>query len=236
LSRLIRNATLAPAPYVVGMGEQYLPPELGLRGRTAMAPGDPRFSAHVEELLANARAQASRIIDEANLQAARIEREAYQKGWQQGVEEGAKAARGELRGHLETVRKIATQASVDREEMVKNSEKAVVRLAMEIAKRILQRELSVDPAVVARVVASAITKVNATDVIKVRANPKDLDMIRGYLGETPRQDGQAWEVVADPRVQPGGCIIDTRVGMLDAQLDAQLKEIEESFQELDQPG
>ena len=236
MSRIIKGAQLESSALPVMSGQPALCSSGDAGVPTTLADAVAQTEEKAKDILAHARIEASKIIDEANLRTARIERDAYQRGLERGTEEGTLAARGEILDHIEALKLLASQASLDRQELLQNSERAVVRLATEVARKIIQHEISLDPSLVARVVRSAIEKVNATDLIRVRVNPQDLEALRNYIKESSHPKASGWEFEADPDVEPGGCIIDTRVGILDAQLDVQLKEIEESFEKIAELG
>jgi flagellar biosynthesis/type III secretory pathway protein FliH len=64
-------------------------------------------------------------------------------------------------------------------------------------------------------------------LVRLRVNPEDYQQFEQYWsGRHGRREAErTYEVVADPDVNPGGVVIDTRAGVVDAQIETQLDEI-----------
>ncbi len=159
---------------------------------------------------------------------------AYQEGYQQGLEEGRAAGRQEVISHIQLVARIAEEARASRWQLLHSVEAEVVELAIEVARKIIGDELAANPRVVASIVATAVQKVARDQPVKVRLNPADVEVLGSYWAEAfgPADGDLSWVVVADRRVKPGGCIIDTRAGSIDAQIDTQLGFVKRAFQEV----
>ena len=86
-----------------------------------------------------------------------------------------------------------------------------------------QREVQVDRSSVAGIVRACIDRINGAEIHRLRVNPADV----GIVGEYFRQsDDSDIEIVPDQSVAPGGAILHTSHGQLDARLESQLQEIE----------
>lgn len=153
---------------------------------------------------------------------AELERDAFAKGFQQGERAGAEAAakRGEatLRRLAQTIEELATL----RAELVQKTERQVVELAFAIARRVLRRELEVDREVLITMARIALERLGENTSATIRMNPDDYATLgaRAQLGE-----GSVVRIVPDPVVNPGGCLVQTDFGLIDAGLDAQLTEM-----------
>ena len=91
--------------------------------------------------------------------------------------------------------------------------------------------VELNPSTVVNVVAKAIEHANTGDVLTIRVNPREVELLRDYwaeaLGDNP--GSRRWEILADRRVKPGGCVIDTKAGSVDARIDTQLVQIKYAF-------
>jgi flagellar assembly protein FliH len=151
-------------------------------------------------------------------------RQAYAAGAQAGEE----AARGTLEaGIRETAQKLAdTIAEVAgmRAETIRRAEADTVRLSIEIARRVLHRELTVDGSALEALIKAAMEKLQAQEVYRVRIHPDQEKLVRACLDQTPH--GQSIAVVSDPVQPKGGAIFELSHGSLDASVETQLAEIE----------
>ena len=144
------------------------------------------------------------------------------------MRDGDAAARRELEAQVREAGQELARAVADvvaaREDALRRAEADIVRLSMEIARRIIHRELSVDPAALGGLIRAALEKLSAQQVQRVRIHPDQETLLRTCLQEIGR-DGDI-EVLADPALPRGGAVFENSRGSLDASVDTQLKEIE----------
>lgn len=162
---------------------------------------------------------------EASLQAE--VRQAREAGRTEGEIEGRDRARAELQPVLDRLGKSIGDLSTLRTRIRRDSESDLVKLSLCIARRILRRELTIDPDAVHGVVKAVLDKVQARDIRKVRVHPDFQNIIRSHVEISGVIS--ASDIVADPSLQPGDVVVETRLGDLDASIESQLKEIERGF-------
>jgi len=148
--------------------------------------------------------------------------------FESGLREGEAAARQKLEGQVRELTEQMARAIADvvssREEVLRRAEGDIVRLSMEIARRIMHRELSVDPSALGGLIRAALEKVAAQQVHRVRIHPDQESVMRMCLQEIGR-DADI-EVVGDPAQPRGGAVFESSRGSLDAGVETQLQEIE----------
>ena len=154
---------------------------------------------------------------------AALEREAFVKGYAQGERAGAEAAasRGEamLRRLTQTLEEIAGL----RAQMIHDTEHQMVRLALAVARRIVHREISLDPDLLIAIARVAMDRLADSARVTVRLNPEDLAATAA--AREAEWAGTHVEVVPDARLPRGGCRIESEFGTVDAGVDAQLQEL-----------
>lgn len=111
-------------------------------------------------------------------------------------------------------------------------EKVLVSLAIAGVKKIIGKELATQPEVIADIVATALKTVVHHRKIAVYVNQADLEHVEA---ERPRlkqlfEHLETLSISAREDVSPGGCIIETEAGIINAQLENQLKALEGAFQ------
>jgi flagellar assembly protein FliH len=148
--------------------------------------------------------------------------------FESGVREGEAAARQKLEGQVREVTQQLAGAIADvvssREDALRRAEGDIVRLSMEIARRIMHRELSVDPSALGGLIRAALEKLAAQQVHRVRIHPDQESVMRMCLEEIGRASDI--EVVSDPAQPRGGAVFESSRGSLDASVETQLREIE----------
>jgi flagellar assembly protein FliH len=168
----------------------------------------------------------SRIVElERDLQ--RDVREAREAGFREGEKAGRERAAREFQPALERIAHSATELTHLRAKLRREAEADLVALSLAIARRILRRELSVDPEAIQGVVKAALEKLQNRDVYRVRVHSSHLGFVRKQL-ELAGVTASA-EVMADPKLHPGDLMIETPRGDVNASIDSQLAEIERGF-------
>ena len=154
--------------------------------------------------------------------------------YQRGLQEGQAAARQELSNELQTVNtrmaRTIEEATGMRQRFRHEAEEDVVALAFAIARRILHRELTVAPDALLGIVKTALEKLEAREVHRVRIRPEDAPMVKQFLDKMGLP--QRVEVIADPGLDRGAAVFDSSRGTLDASVDTQLSEIERGLADL----
>jgi flagellar assembly protein FliH len=219
-------------------GEQKLA-EAAERAAAILAEAEETARQDVDQ----GRAAALEAVQEATVEAERIRADVQQTAHEQGLAEGLAAGRAEglasgraealaqvraeLGDQIARVTHLAESAAVDRRELLHNAEAEVVRLAVQIAQRVLGRELRIDRTLVNQLAEAALQYVAVDGLVRLRVNPEDYRQFEQYwTGRHGRREAErSYEVVADPDVNPGGVVIDTRAGLIDAQIETQLDEI-----------
>jgi flagellar assembly protein FliH len=151
-------------------------------------------------------------------------RQAYESGLREGEAAGRRGAEDEIRKAVEKLAATVAGIAGARTEVVRRAEADLVRLSIEIARRILHRELSVDASALEALIHAALEKLSSQEVYRVRVHPDQEPMVRASLQRMGRQAGL--EVVSDPSQERGGAIFEIAHGSLDASVDTQLREIE----------
>jgi flagellar assembly protein FliH len=163
--------------------------------------------------------------DEATLEArlAALERDAFSKGFAQGERAGGEAAaqRGEamLRRLTETLEELTTL----REQMIHQTERQMVQLALAIARRIVHREVSIDQDLLIAMARVALERLGDSAQVTVRLSPEDFEATSAV--RSSQWTGTHVTVVADARVGRGGCRVESEFGAMDAGVDGQIHEI-----------
>jgi flagellar biosynthesis/type III secretory pathway protein FliH len=127
---------------------------------------------------------------------------------------------------------LLVEAEARRARRLDELEAEIPSLVVAIARRVLGRELAAAGAVV-DVVAETLAPLRARREVTIRVAPADLPAV---MAARPRLaalvERATLELLADARVEPGGCVVDTELGRVDARLETQLARIEAALAEL----
>jgi flagellar assembly protein FliH len=163
-------------------------------------------------------------LEEANFLAEKRAKDAWEEGLRSGEATARKNHDEQVRTAVALLAKTAADVSSIRAEIIRHAETDTVRLAIEIARRVLHRELSVDPSALEALIKAAIVRLQTQEIYRVRVHPDLEPLMRTCLEQAGR--GSAVEVVSDGAVSKGAASFEISRGTLDASLDTQLREIE----------
>lgn len=161
---------------------------------------------------------------------------------QQGVQEGLRRAEADAQQRLDArIAEINAQLAASLTELAalrpmlrRQAEAQVVDLALQVARRILNRALAMDPDALTGLVSAAISRIDARELLEIRVSAIHHAAVKAAIDKMGIP-GQV-QVIADPRLEPGAVIIDSDRGRLDASVSTQLAEIERGFADYLSPG
>ena len=154
------------------------------------------------------------------------QKESYQRGFSEGRNIGHEQAAAELQPVMDRLsRSLAELASI-RPRVRKAAESDLLKLAIAVARRVLHRELTLDPGSIEGLIRVALEKLESRELCRVRVHPDQEPVIRTLLA---RFSAAPVELIPDPALQCGDVLFETAHGTLDGSIEAQLQEIERGF-------
>jgi flagellar assembly protein FliH len=159
------------------------------------------------------------------------------KGHELGEQAGLESAMQKLEPLLTGGRKLIGELGDLHRQACRDVEADLVQLALAVARKIVDREVSLGPEAVTRIIRQALSRVEHAGRIVIKLNPTDLELLADIkprlLSGLPEGGRAAFE--ADEGIARGGCLIETDVGEVDARIERQFQVVEETFRaELDQ--
>lgn len=150
--------------------------------------------------------------------------EARAAGVREGEAAGRSRAAAELQPVIERLSRTIDELAQLRPRLRKDAEADMVRLCLAIARRVLRRELAVDPEALHGLVLAALEKLQGQENCRVKVHPSQAGPVAACLAKSAT--GGTVQVVSDPSREPGTVIFETTRGNLDASVESQLQEIE----------
>ena len=171
--------------------------------------------------------EIEQLLAEATARAQAAQQQGFQAGLAQGRAEGEQKAKLEVTPLIERLARTVADLSGTRDAFRREAEEDVVRLALGVARRILHREVSIDPEALTGIIHVALGKFEARELHRVRVSVDDHPAVAAALQALRLPRGV--EAVADPTLERGAALFETVKGTLDASVDTQLDEIERGF-------
>jgi flagellar assembly protein FliH len=125
--------------------------------------------------------------------------------------------------------RLRVEFARDRQRFFAAAESQVVKLALAIARKILQRDAMAEGLPLRSTVKAALAKVQdgSTTILRVPAIE-----LAEWSVMFERGTAEKVEVVGDERMARGDCVLETKVGVVELGLDVQMDEVDRGFGEL----
>lgn len=196
-----------------------------------------------KRILDDAREKASRIMQQAQQEAEQLIANADAIGHQQGLERGMAEGReqGRREGHEQVIAELKPrieslmrswmdalqQWEAERTEMILSAREDALAFAVAMGEKVIFRTVQVDGTIIEDQLAEALSLLSQPSRVAVTINPRDRALAEEVLPELLRSLGESSHATIrdDPSVTPGGCVLRTAGGEVDATLETQLDRI-----------
>lgn len=161
------------------------------------------------------------MVVRARDEAARIEKDAREKGFTEGKEEGGKIVRDEFKEKFDQLDTMLRGIEGQRAILNKHYEKDLLPLVKAMVDRLVNHEVSVNMNVIQACLRKTLNFVVENTKVKVLLHPDDFSRIKEASLENPEllEGKKNIQLVEDPDISVGGCLLDTEFGEVDATLE-----------------
>ncbi|MGC1547651.1 MAG: flagellar assembly protein FliH [Rhodanobacter sp.] len=147
-----------------------------------------------------------------------IQKQAHDEGYAAGLAEGRDAAKTLLDEQLARLDALCTAVARPLNDFDDVTEQELARLATVMARRVVGRELQLDPSLIQNAVREAAAALpSATRELRVWVHPDDLSLLQELGASEP-----LWRFGANAALNRGDCILDSTRSRLDARVDTRL--------------
>ncbi len=166
------------------------------------------------DVVALAQEKAKQIIDDAMRERDAIRAQGRQEGNAQGLAEW---------------NEILARMTERAEELTKNWEETMLRLSVGVAQKIIGEQLRLDPGMIVKIVGQVLKGTRTGKNVTIQVNESEAQQLRSRLDYLKQflAGGSEIEVVGTASMPPGGCVIESELGIIDARLETQLKCLED---------
>ena len=184
----------------------------------------------VEELIERAQRDADQIVNQAKGEAAAIEKEAYEKGIEEGRKTGELMAEQQMQAILSTYHQSLTALDQVRDRMLDQMQLDILDLVLHTTRKLVETELRANPHAILAMVKEAIQTLKQRKNLTVYLNADDHRFTMS-ISEAERQSwlGTQIQLEVDPQLVRGSFRIETTSGELDAEIETRLNRLAEEM-------
>lgn len=216
-------------------------------------PPQPQGPPIDQQIIEQAKAQAAQIEQHAQMQAQQMlnelaeqaqaqaqhahqiaAQEGYEAGMAAGMEAGQQAGIEQSMAYIDHLKIQFIELVQLKRNILAQMEPEVVRLALEIAKKIVGQELETNKEMIVGIVRGGLSTLKERDEITIRVNPQEYDAIKAHQTEFESMiEGlQRFDVLSDGAIEPGSCAIETNMGNVDARISTQFEAIRLALEDM----
>jgi flagellar assembly protein FliH len=181
-----------------------------------------------EALIKKAEKEAAGILKQAEAAKKSTLKKARQEGWDkgheeglsQGLKEGLQDGEKEFEGKISEVVKILKSLTDIYQELERNNEAQLIKLALTVSERVILHEVSVSPECISLAFKEALKQLDGTHKATIKINPEDLSLLESSKEEFSNQISELAKISfeVDPEISRGDLLVETEAGRVDASL------------------
>lgn len=190
--------------------------------------------ANADQLVKQAQEQAQKLIDEATAKEQEIRSQAQEQGRAEGYEKGYKDGKAEVDRLIDRMHTMLTAVMNKRDEILDSTEQQIVQLVILMTRKVVKVLSENQKNVVMNNVLQALKKVKGRGSVSIRVNLADLKLVTEHIQAfiSRVENVKNIQVLEDSGIEPGGCIVETDFGAVDARISSQLNELEQKILEI----
>ncbi len=203
-------------------------------------PSDFKLSDLIAQQAGISQLESDKQKDKLNAQVLErlkeVEEQAYKNGYDLGLIEGTEKAFQEAKSDL--VERLAAFAEILKGiETLKSrlhvdNESELINLVFLTAKRLALRDLEVNREAVTEILRNVVSEMQGDERITVRLAAEDLYFIETLQDKTEHrlENFERIKFITDEKIKPGGCMIETAYGTIDATIEERLERTWQTLQ------
>ncbi|MFV9509860.1 flagellar assembly protein FliH [Tepidibacillus sp. LV47] len=191
-----------------------------------------------EQIKRNTEKEIQSWWDQKKIELQQIEEEAskrgYQTGFDKGFQKGMEKANLEYQNQLQQASQILQEAYSLKEQIIQEAEPTMIELAVTIAKKIILKEIEIDPEIIKNIAQDTLRKTKEFEKIIIYVHPNHFAYLQSAREELLMElNGNVdLSIFPDASIKDLGVVIKTSYGTLDARIDTQLEELKQVLLEV----
>lgn len=127
--------------------------------------------------------------------------------------------------HLRLLNTLAKGLVAERSSQLRALRPELLSLLMLVCRELLGREVATDPAIVEHTLGKALESLRGATRVTARLHPDDIEWLRGTAADV----AAGVELLPDPSLERGECLLDSERGSIDATWETQLRLVREAL-------
>ena len=161
-----------------------------------------------------------------------LQQQSFDAGREKGREEGITACQEDVRREMQRALSLVNQVEQAKVALLRQVEADLVQLALAVAKKVIHREIQIDPNIVVEHVKRILQQLSTVSHIRIQAHADEIEYLKSMQDTVVNQDGEtpSIRIEHDASVGLGGCILQTEGLYIDATIEQQLELIGQALE------
>lgn len=178
--------------------------------------------------------QQREIAGEAIKLSKEVQENAYKEAYALGLTEGKAHAFEEekqrIEAEMQDFNKLVNEIKELKTTLMKENEKQIVNLCFYMAKRLLMKEVGANEEYIKTLIKKTLEMAQSDEEVTVRVSAQDKKWIEQYEDTLFKELNldQSTRIEEDSQINPGGVVIETNHGVIDATVEQRLEKLEAS--------
>jgi len=165
--------------------------------------------------------------------------EGHKRGYKEGFEKGKKEAeerykklenilKKDFQEKIQSINTFLKNLEKESKELILNMDKEVLNLALNIAQKLILKEIERDPEISLRLIKEALNYIAEGTELNIKVNPEEYKFLEeNLLKYIP--PSQKIKLIPDESISKGGIFIETSLGVIDATFEKRWKKLLETL-------
>lgn len=178
------------------------------------------------------KAEAQAMLAEAESIKAGAKAEGKEQGRQEGLAQGSEQGLREFEANSAPALSVFERVDVLYQDLWKANEAALVKLAVQIAEKVLYHEIETSPELINNAFKAALDQLQDQHKALFRVNPEDLDYLESLKSEVKDRVKGLLHISFEPdsSLERGDLVMETESGRLDVTLKRRLEAVSQSIE------
>ena len=166
-----------------------------------------------------------------------LQQQSFESGREKGRADGIAACQEQVQREMQRALSLVNQVEQANTTLLRQVEADLVQLAIAIAKKVIQREIQMDPNIVVEHVQRILQQLSTASHVRIQAHADEIEHLKSMQTTLVNQDGEPPSIRIEPdaSVGIGGCILQTEGLYIDATIEQQLERIGQALELKSEP-
>ena len=190
---------------------------------SSLIKGDGQSSLYIEAFEAEDISAHLPSEEDFREKLARLEKEAYEKGFEQGQRDGLALEQRQMEERGRQLEKLFAAINGLKARLYSEGEQDLLKLSTLVARTIIRDEVMTNPGIIGNTIRAAFEYLIDKSMIRIHINPEDMDEVRRILPDlSALTRGGKFQLLENNAIEAGGCMVETGFGRINATIEDQL--------------